>query len=218
MYIIYQTTNTANKEIYVGFTTRNPVKRWREHLSSVRKGSRTYFHSAIRKYGAENFSTEVLEEGWDPEIGKNIREPYWISVLKPGYNGTKGGDGILGYKRTDDFKQKLSVRMLGKQYGKGYKHTDKFKQEQASRMTGKQYGLGHSHKHSEVQNRLHSEFMTGKQYALGYKYTKEQSLALSIRQRNIAKPKVACPHCQLTGGNPIMRRYHFDRCKHKGAV
>lgn len=28
------------------------------------------------------------------------------------------------------------------------------------------------------------------------------------------KPKVTCPHCNKTGGKPVMTRYHFDNCKH----
>jgi hypothetical protein len=31
------------------------------------------------------------------------------------------------------------------------------------------------------------------------------------------KPKVECPHCGKIGGLPVMRRYHFDECKNRGA-
>ena len=32
---------------------------------------------------------------------------------------------------------------------------------------------------------------------------------------NLKKPKtnVTCPHCNKTGGKPVMTRYHFDKCK-----
>lgn len=29
------------------------------------------------------------------------------------------------------------------------------------------------------------------------------------------KPQVTCPHCNKTGGEPSMKRWHFDNCKHK---
>jgi hypothetical protein len=31
----------------------------------------------------------------------------------------------------------------------------------------------------------------------------------------VPKPKKTCPHCGLIGGAPVMKRYHFDNCKHK---
>lgn len=31
------------------------------------------------------------------------------------------------------------------------------------------------------------------------------------------QPKVQCPHCGKIGGNGIMHRYHFDRCKSKSS-
>lgn len=34
-------------------------------------------------------------------------------------------------------------------------------------------------------------------------------------QRGKPKPKFTCPHCNEIGG-PIMKRWHFDNCKHKG--
>lgn len=30
------------------------------------------------------------------------------------------------------------------------------------------------------------------------------------------KDKVTCPHCGKSGGKPVMKRFHFDNCKHKG--
>jgi len=34
--------------------------------------------------------------------------------------------------------------------------------------------------------------------------------------KGIPKPQatVACPHCPKEGGNSLMKRYHFDNCKH----
>ena len=48
----------------------------------------TYLYRAIRKYGKENFTIEILDEEYS-----NEKEIYWISKLKPEYNMTKGGDG-----------------------------------------------------------------------------------------------------------------------------
>ena len=29
------------------------------------------------------------------------------------------------------------------------------------------------------------------------------------------KIKVVCPYCGKIGGLPVMKRFHFDKCKHK---
>ena len=60
----------------------------------------TPFHRALRKYGEENFSFEILEE-IDEELGRdylNEREIFYIQKYKTyirdgGYNLTLGGDG-----------------------------------------------------------------------------------------------------------------------------
>jgi hypothetical protein len=165
-----------------------------QHLSRSKKGSQCYLYCAIRKYGAGNFKLGVLEEGLDPEIGKNIREPYWISALKPEYNHTKGGEGTVGLQHTpewcrdhSDYMKKLSStlewrsqkskQMEGKQFAKGYHHTDEFKT-----------------RHSIAT----SIQMKGNTYALGLEH-----------------PKRTCPNCDFVGTGGAMNRWHFDNCKSK---
>ena len=113
MFTIYQIINKHNGKSYVGFTTRNPQERLKEHLRSSYRGTKYALHYAIRKYGRDSFFVETLEEGWDSKIGKDIREPYWISVLKPEYNMTCGGEGTLGYTHSEETKRKISAKRLG---------------------------------------------------------------------------------------------------------
>lgn len=94
MYTIYQVLNKLNGESYVGFTTENPPEnRWTNHQRRAKNGSLTHFHCAIRKYTPPTFNWNILEEGQDAKIGLKVREPYWISLLKPEYNKTAGGEG-----------------------------------------------------------------------------------------------------------------------------
>lgn len=128
VFVIYQVTNTINQKSYVGFTSKFPSdERWKEHQQTSRRAPKTHFHWAIRKYGAENFKLKVLEEGWDPKIGKDIRESYWISVLKPEYNMTEGGDGTLGYRFSKEQNENNSIRQRGKQYTLGTMRSEKWK-------------------------------------------------------------------------------------------
>jgi hypothetical protein len=32
-------------------------------------------------------------------------------------------------------------------------------------------------------------------------------------KKRFPKPKITCPHCGVTGGKPVMLRFHFDFCK-----
>ena len=100
MAVIYKITNLINGKIYIGETTRSFNKRWNEHKSqSFNKGHGYYYHlhCAIRKYGLNNFSTEILEECED-----NLRferEHYYIlkfNSLDPnGYNYLASGEGSV---------------------------------------------------------------------------------------------------------------------------
>lgn len=41
----------------------------------------------------------------------------------------------------------------------------------------------------------------------------ETRTRLSAALSGKRKPQITCPHCEVTGGVPAMRRFHFDNCK-----
>ncbi|MBE8952419.1 MAG: GIY-YIG nuclease family protein [Quinella sp. 1Q7] len=73
--IIYKLTCLINSKAYVGQTTRTLEKRIEQH-----KYGNLYVDRAIRKYGWENFTVEILEE-CDTREQLNERERYWIAHL-----------------------------------------------------------------------------------------------------------------------------------------
>ena len=102
MKVIYIYTNNINGHQYIG-QTNNIKKRFNGHKSdSYNMNSHSYnypLHNAIRKYGINNFTFEVLESGLTQEEA-NEREKYWIQkkkthVSQGGYNISLGGDGCL---------------------------------------------------------------------------------------------------------------------------
>lgn len=104
MYYIYKFTNKLNGKSYIG-QTNNLQKRYNGHKSSsFNKNSSEYnlpFHSAIRKYGIENFEFETLEEIDDKENQAYVdeREIFFIQYFesakdKNGYNISLGGQGF----------------------------------------------------------------------------------------------------------------------------
>lgn len=85
--MIYLVTNNVNGKRYIGKTTQAIEKRWYQHCKNAEYGIDTYLYRAIRKYGKDNFTVEVLCEGLDDE------EILMIEHHSPEYNMTKGGDG-----------------------------------------------------------------------------------------------------------------------------
>ena len=91
---IYKIINNVNQKMYIGKTTRTIEERFKEHCKDYKKRDleKRPLYSAMKKYGIENFSIELVEETDNPEE----REKYWIeyySSFKNGYNATIGGDG-----------------------------------------------------------------------------------------------------------------------------
>lgn len=66
---------------------------------------------------------------------------------------------------------------------------------------------------------LHSEASRlGGRHRKGVKNSLEHNQSISKTMSGILKRKVFCPHCFKTGGNPIMKRWHFDNCRLKGVL
>lgn len=94
MFIIYMHTSPSGKS-YIGKTKFSLEKRWKDHQAMAKFGKNHLIHKAIRKYGAETFTSVVLEENV-PDEKASERERYWISfynTYKKGYNMTEGGEG-----------------------------------------------------------------------------------------------------------------------------
>ena len=120
--IIYLLTNTINGKQYVGQTSVGLDERWRRHCRYARRGNPQYLCRAIRKYGPDAFTREILEHTTVEDV--NVREIYWISELKTlehGYNMTEGGEGMRGWVPSEETRAKLRAAKSGENnpfYGK----------------------------------------------------------------------------------------------------
>ena len=106
MAYIYKISNNQNNHLYIGQTRINIEQRWRDHCRvAINPDSPEYnfpLHSAIRKYGKENFTFEIVEECSDEELDE--REIYWIQYFNTyfqGYNASLGGKGHIKYNYDD---------------------------------------------------------------------------------------------------------------------
>jgi group I intron endonuclease len=99
-------------KVYIGqakvFNTRK-----RKHLTSKEDD---YFHRAIRKYGTHNFGFTIIKDDIESQFELDDWEMWYINFYKSfgpgGY--TSGGKGCIGYKHTEETKEKLRQKALGR--------------------------------------------------------------------------------------------------------
>lgn len=117
MSLVYLLTNLVTGKCYVGKTERTLDIRWDEHLKCARYDSSLYLHRAIRKYGKDSFEHIILQECFSKKDLSDL-EIMWIDKLKTlvpnGYNMTKGGDGVLGFKPSLEMNVRNSLTHIGK--------------------------------------------------------------------------------------------------------
>lgn len=109
MAYIYCITNKINNKKYIGQTTQTLSKRWIQHKYNARTGSNYPLHLDINTYGEDMFEVSIVEEVNKDDLGyfemQYISE--WDTIYPNGYNITRGGKGVLGYKHTDESKSFL---------------------------------------------------------------------------------------------------------------
>lgn len=125
--IVYKATNNINGKSYIGLTISPLNRRIASHKQSVKIGSGTYFHNALRKYGFDNFSWKVVAHCKSEHEMRKI-EADLISYYKHigCYNLADGGSGgyVVPEHQRDEWRRKLSAARQGRKPALGMKHTD----------------------------------------------------------------------------------------------
>lgn len=132
---IYKITNKVNGKIYVGQTTKSLEERFQKHCWGTTESDKYHLNmaikKAIRKYGKENFTIELIEE---VEVDKlDEREVYWISTYdsyNQGYNCTLGGQNgatrptALSWVEENEVIEAKYLGFSSKEIGEAY-HIDR---------------------------------------------------------------------------------------------
>jgi group I intron endonuclease len=119
---IYKITNNKNDKCYIG-QSKDVEKRWKQHCWDSAKDSKMPIHNAIRKYGLDVFSFELIEE-CSAEV-RDEKEIYYIDFFnsyKDGYNATIGGNCFVkgknhlsyGKAKSKEHKEKIAKAHKGK--------------------------------------------------------------------------------------------------------
>lgn len=117
--IIYKITNNINSKIYIGQTTQTFENRKSNYFNEYKWSKKPRpIILAMRKYGIENFTFEILEDNITSKIELDRKERYYVievyhSMIEEGhgYNVERGGNGKG--KHSDITKRKISEAQKG---------------------------------------------------------------------------------------------------------
>jgi group I intron endonuclease len=218
--IVYLVRNLVNGKIYVGKCKGTIKQRWGVHVWYAEKKIGNYFHSAISKYGPENFSIEEIARASSMEELSEL-EKFHIARLgshrpEVGYNLTMGGEGTspsdelrkrmrdthLGKKHSPETIEKMRQAKLGKKnpfYGKT--HTEEAREKMGDPSRGKKQSPEHVAKRSAaLMGRPRTMGFLGKEHS---EETKEKlSQAALERFEDLAEVAAVSAEMKQNWSNP----------------
>ena len=249
MAIIYKGTNLINGKSYIGQTKMSLEMRlyhsWWGHYTRADKelGSSSHISGAIRKYGKENFSWEILEtidiSNMTKEQAKELldeREKYWIAyydTFNNGYNQTIGGTkttpSLKGRKMTWSKKIWETRRKNGTWHTKSWNKGMKMSEDFCKKISESHKGLKMPPRSLEYRKML-SETRKGNKNRLGQHWSDEDKKRLSEarkgmkfseeHKKNIGKSSAG--RVWVTNGieNHLTKNYqeYLDAGWHKGRI
>lgn len=114
---IYKITNHANGMCYIGATTQPLERRMQDHCSRANSDRTSILHKAIREFGKDNFSAEIICYARNSEelIFLEIKAIKEHGTLFPGgYNMTTGGKGTMDRRLLESTKLLISEKARGR--------------------------------------------------------------------------------------------------------
>jgi group I intron endonuclease len=195
---IYTITNKTDNKIYVGQTVRELETRWKDHLK--KRSNCRYLHSALTKYGVDNFVFKLVCITFDNQLDdmeiKYIEQ--YNSLAPNGYNLRRGGNSGTHHAET---KQKIS-ETLKMRYENGLIHSKPNLGKPHSEITKKKLSEANKGKpKSEIMKKKLSEAKKGKR--------RSQE---SINKMIISRRKNKIIQFDIEGN----RLNSFDSCKEAG--
>jgi len=196
--LIYRATCLVNGKCYVGKSNRSLEERIKNHLYTVKRGSKSAFHCAIRKHGVESFKWEILDKALFVDMLSDM-EIFYICknkcIVPNGYNMTAGGEGSLGYVPSIETREKMSKMFSGENnpfYGK--KHTEETRNAIREKRLGKKVGP-----FSDDHKKKISDALKGKK-----------------KSKEAVEHMIAAKTGKNTGeDNPFWGRHHTEETKEK---
>ena len=189
---IYKIQNLINGKIYIGQSV-DIQYRFNNHKSeSFNPKSNAYntaIHRAIRKYGVNNFSFDIIEECDQDRLRE--REIYWIDYYQSygdGYNLTSGGEGVptVDIKQTQQlWDDGLAIKEIAQRL-KCQQHTVIRILESYEKYNNQEsYRRGRENARKKMNKPIIQYDLLGK-FVQKYKSINEASIATNIRRSSIS--------------------------------
>lgn len=126
MAYIYKIENQINHKVYIGKTEYEPERRWNEHKAEAKRNRslNRALYRAMRKYGIENFSFEVIKETNNPN-NDEMQSIIDYDSFHNGYNETLGGDGCSYLELSEleickSYLEKRNIRAVADEFKHDY--------------------------------------------------------------------------------------------------
>ncbi len=123
-FVVYIHTNNINGKKYIGITSQNVNRRWRNGQGYYQN---EHFYRAICKYGWDNFTHQIVKAGLSKEaaceLEKQLIKEYRTIEEQFGYNKSTGGEFPgEGQKMSESTKQKMSEAHKGVTFSDERRH------------------------------------------------------------------------------------------------
>lgn len=232
-YLVYKTTNLINGKFYIG-------KHQTEDLNDGYMGSGNVLKRAIKKYGEDNFTTEILEV-YDKKWKMELAERILVVVDKEvSYNLKRGGNGGFDYLNEvywTEEKRKEKQQKIREKNGPSIIEKMSIEDRKKYGMRGAVALINRRNNDpifAAYVSRKNQETQT-KRLEKGIHHFQNSQLQSDLCKRGLKKQKELglgfynkewqklhspsnveweCPHCGKIGkGLANKSRWHFDKCK-----
>lgn len=229
--IVYITTNHVNGKQYVGSHSTN-------NLEDPYLGSGVLIKKALKKYGRENFSKEIIKICESREEAVLLEEVYIneFKTLNPaGYNLSPYGNAAFpGHKNpmygkdpwnkgligiySEETLEKISEGAKGRGFKKGHSHSSESRKKIGAAQKGHKRWVGKSH--TEESKKKMSESHKGQVPAnkgVPMSEKQKEKLRRSKMGQNPFKnmPVGTCIYCGKKMKMSHLNRYHNENCKNQ---
>ena len=162
-YIVYMHIS-PNQKRYIGITSQNPHKRWKNDGSGYKE--QPLFWRAICKYGWDNFEHKILLQNetfkYACEVEKYLIEYYKTYDSRYGYNLTLGGEGRV---LTKEQKKALSEQRQGvNACGYGYFPSDETKKKMSDAAKNRTFTKSTIEKMADAKKKIVYQYSLNGEY------------------------------------------------------
>lgn len=129
-------------------------------------------------------------------------------------NMTDGGDGAKGYKHTEEHKQIMREKFIGRVFTDEHLQNMRKPKSPEGRAAIAAARLTTTYRPSEETKRKTSQTLLGRPSPMkGYTQSEEARKKMSAAGKGKPKLKVECPNCKKAVAVNTAKRWHFDNCR-----